>query len=153
MLRLTVEGFYQIPFAGGAFQGLAFDMPKKGFGDCLHIRCCSSCREVQLKADIMQLYSRAASSCSFRVRIALNLKCLTCELIPVEAKDQSAQSFRNINPQGLVPVLVVRSSVLCWDPNWPSLSMASCSKLIGTASFVGKSSIFQERYVTFAEWG
>ncbi len=57
----------------------------------------------------MQLYTRATSSCAFRVRIALNLKCLTCDFIPVLTKDQSDEAFRNINPQRLVPVLVVCS--------------------------------------------
>ncbi|EIE20246.1 maleylpyruvate isomerase [Coccomyxa subellipsoidea C-169] len=54
----------------------------------------------------MQLYTRATSSCAFRVRIALNLKGLTCDFIPVLTKDQSDEAFRNINPQRLVPVLV-----------------------------------------------
>ena len=54
----------------------------------------------------MQLYSRAASSCAFRVRIGLNIKQLHCELIPVTAVDQGKEPFRSLNPQGLVPLLV-----------------------------------------------
>ena len=55
----------------------------------------------------MQLYTRAASSCAFRVRIGLNLIGLNqCELIPVTAADQGTESYRSLNPQGLVPLLV-----------------------------------------------
>jgi maleylacetoacetate isomerase len=54
----------------------------------------------------MQLYTRATSSCAFRVRIALNIKKLTCEHIPMVASEQRAESFLELNPQGLVPLLV-----------------------------------------------
>lgn len=56
-------------------------------------------------AGAMQLYSRAASSCSFRVRIGLNLKQLQYEMIPMKAVDQGQDPFRSLNPQRLVPLL------------------------------------------------
>ena len=54
----------------------------------------------------MQLYSRAASSCSFRVRIGLNIKQLQYDLVPTKAVDQGQEPYRSLNPQRLVPVLV-----------------------------------------------
>lgn len=55
----------------------------------------------------VKLYTYYRSSASFRVRIALNMKALDCDAIPVHLA-QGAQhdaQFRAINPQGLVPVL------------------------------------------------
>jgi len=58
----------------------------------------------------MKLYSYFRSSASYRVRIALNLKGLPFETAPVHllknGGEQLAQEFRQLNPDGLVPVLV-----------------------------------------------
>src|SRR5208282_2414665 len=55
----------------------------------------------------MKLYSYFRSSAAYRVRIALNLKGLAYDYRPVNLRhgEQSAASFRAINPQELVPVL------------------------------------------------
>lgn len=58
----------------------------------------------------IRLYSYWRSSAAFRVRIALNIKELPYELIPVhlvkDGGEQHFPGFRQINPQELVPVLV-----------------------------------------------
>ena len=54
----------------------------------------------------MQLYTRATSSCSFRVRIALNLKGLSCDFVPVVSRDQLTGEFGAVNPQRLIPFLI-----------------------------------------------
>jgi maleylacetoacetate isomerase/maleylpyruvate isomerase len=55
----------------------------------------------------MQLYHYFRSSASYRVRIALALKGLACELIPVHLvrNEQLADSYRALAPAGLVPLL------------------------------------------------
>jgi maleylacetoacetate isomerase len=55
----------------------------------------------------MKLHSAARSSASFRVRIALNLKGLDYELLPVDLVhgEQFRDAFRTLNPAELVPVL------------------------------------------------
>ncbi len=55
----------------------------------------------------MKLYSAARSSASFRVRIALNLKDLSYEYVPVDLVhgEQFSGGFRDMNPAELVPVL------------------------------------------------
>ncbi len=55
----------------------------------------------------MKLYSYFRSSAAYRVRIALNLKNLPYETVPVDllhAQQQSAD-YKSRNPQGLVPAL------------------------------------------------
>lgn len=56
----------------------------------------------------MQLYGFFRSGTSHRVRIALNLKGLTVEHVPVDLRRdaQLEAPFKSINPQGLVPALV-----------------------------------------------
>ena len=56
----------------------------------------------------MKLYSYFRSSASYRVRIALALKGLSPEVIPVNLLkgEQKSESYRALNPQGLVPLLV-----------------------------------------------
>lgn len=57
----------------------------------------------------LKLYSYWRSSAAYRVRIALNLKRLPYEIIPVPLTEgggaQHAPEFHEINPQELVPVL------------------------------------------------
>ena len=56
----------------------------------------------------MQLYNYFRSSASYRVRIALALKGLSCELLPVHLvrNEQLADSFASLAPARLVPLLV-----------------------------------------------
>lgn len=58
----------------------------------------------------MKLYSYFRSSAAFRVRIALNLKNLRYDYLPVhlvrDGGQQFAPDYRGIAPEGLVPVLV-----------------------------------------------
>ena len=58
----------------------------------------------------MQLYSYWRSSAAYRVRIALNLKGLDYEVIPVhllkDGGEQLQAEYRSINPQGLIPALI-----------------------------------------------
>ena len=55
----------------------------------------------------MKLHGYSLSSAAFRVRIALNLKNLDYESVPVHLRrgDQRNPEFLGINPQGLVPAL------------------------------------------------
>jgi maleylpyruvate isomerase len=56
----------------------------------------------------MKLYSYFRSSAAYRVRIALNLKGLAYDYLPVHLRkgEQRAEAFTSVNPQALVPVLV-----------------------------------------------
>jgi len=59
---------------------------------------------------VLKLYSFWRSSASYRVRIALNLKGLKYEYVPVhltrDGGEQNAAAYRALNPQGRVPLLV-----------------------------------------------
>lgn len=58
----------------------------------------------------MKLYSYFRSSAAYRVRIALNLKGLVADIIPVhllkDGGQQRQQDYLDINPTALVPTLV-----------------------------------------------
>jgi maleylacetoacetate isomerase len=58
----------------------------------------------------LKLYTYWRSSAAYRVRIALNLKGLSCESLPIhlvrQGGEQLSEAYLSINPQGLVPVLV-----------------------------------------------
>lgn len=58
----------------------------------------------------LKLYSYWRSSASYRVRIALNLKGLEYEIIPIHllrnGGEQHGAGYRALNPQGRVPLLV-----------------------------------------------
>ena len=55
----------------------------------------------------MKLYGFFRSSAAFRVRIALNLKQLPYETMPIHLRrnEQASPQYRALNPQGLVPTL------------------------------------------------
>lgn len=59
---------------------------------------------------MLKLYSYWRSSASYRVRIALNLKDLDYEIVPVhlirDGGQQFAEPYRSLNPQSRVPLLV-----------------------------------------------
>jgi len=68
----------------------------------------------------LRLHTYWRSSAAYRVRIALNLKGLAAEQVPVhllrDGGEQHAPGYRAVNPQGLVPVLqhgqrIVRQSM------------------------------------------
>jgi maleylacetoacetate isomerase len=58
----------------------------------------------------IKLYSYWRSSAAYRVRIALNLKQLAHEIIPVHlvnlGGEQHTRAYRELNPQGTVPTLL-----------------------------------------------
>lgn len=64
----------------------------------------------------MKLYSYFRSSASYRVRIALNLKGLAYETVPVhllrDGGEQLTEAYRKLNPDGLVPALEVEGAAL-----------------------------------------
>lgn len=84
-----------------------------------------------MAAEHLRLYSYWRSSAAYRVRIGLNLKSLPYETVPVhllrDGGEQRSAAFRDINPQGLVPVLqhgerMMRQSVAILeylDETWP----------------------------------
>jgi len=78
------------------------------------------------EATQLTLYSYWRSSAAYRVRIALNLKGLSFQSIPVHlvrhGGEQLSEVYRTINPQGLVPVLLHQGHVL-------TQSMAICEYL------------------------
>ena len=62
----------------------------------------------------MQLYNYFRSSASYRVRIALALKGLDCELIPIQLlkHEQSSPDYAAMAPAQLVPLLKVDDATL-----------------------------------------
>jgi maleylacetoacetate isomerase len=68
------------------------------------------------RVPMLKLYSYFRSSAAYRVRIALNLKGLSYEILPVHlTKDGGAQrrpEYRGVNPQMRVPALVSGGEVL-----------------------------------------
>ena len=58
----------------------------------------------------MILFGNAQSSCTGRVRIALNLKNIRYEKKPVNVK--TSQEYADLNPQRLVPLLVTKDARL-----------------------------------------
>jgi maleylpyruvate isomerase len=63
---------------------------------------------------MLRLYSYFRSSAAYRVRIALGLKGLDKEIIPVNllTGEQQSTDYRAINPQGLVPALSTDGNLL-----------------------------------------
>jgi len=66
----------------------------------------------------MKLFNYFRSGTSHRLRIALNLKGLKYEYVAVNLlqDEQLQESFKNLNPQGLVPALELESEVLIQSP-------------------------------------
>lgn len=66
----------------------------------------------------MQLYNFFRSGTSHRLRIALNLKGLAYDYVPVSLTNEEhlGATFKAINPQGLVPALVDEGRVLIQSP-------------------------------------
>ena len=66
----------------------------------------------------MKLYNFFRSGSSHRLRIALNLKGLTAEYVAVDLRTEAhlGAAFKALNPQGLVPALVVNEAVLIQSP-------------------------------------
>lgn len=61
----------------------------------------------------MKLYDYWRSSASFRVRIALNLKQVPYDRIPVDLRLGEQQGkYRELNPSGLVPALSSDNDVI-----------------------------------------
>jgi maleylacetoacetate isomerase/maleylpyruvate isomerase len=55
----------------------------------------------------LRLYSYFRSSAAYRVRIALNLKGLAYDVVPIDllAREQRDAAYLDVNPMGLVPTL------------------------------------------------
>ena len=68
--------------------------------------------------DERTLYGYFRSSAAYRLRIALNLKGLSYESVSVHLRrgDQREPGFREIQPQGFVPVLLDRGETLIQSP-------------------------------------
>ena len=62
----------------------------------------------------MKLYGYFRSSAAYRVRIALALKNLDYDYVPVHLvkNEQQSEAYRSLNPQALVPALVNGGTVL-----------------------------------------
>ncbi|WP_119681063.1 maleylacetoacetate isomerase [Indioceanicola profundi] len=62
----------------------------------------------------MRLYSFYRSSAAYRVRLALALKGIEHEIVPIHLRrrDQEQPAYRALNPQGLVPALEVDGRVI-----------------------------------------
>lgn len=84
-----------------------------------------------MTSDSLKLYSYWRSSACYRVRIALNLKRMEYETLPVHllrnGGEQHSREFHDVNPQQLIPVLrhggrVLRQSMAIIeyvDETWP----------------------------------
>jgi len=66
----------------------------------------------------MKLYNFFRSGTSHRLRIALHLKGLEYEYVPIDLRTEQhlALEFKTLNPQGLVPALVDNGRVLTQSP-------------------------------------
>ena len=61
-----------------------------------------------------KLFSYFKSSASWRIRIILNLKKIPYEIVPVHLlkETQKSDSFKKINPSGLLPALYIDEKIL-----------------------------------------
>jgi maleylacetoacetate isomerase len=60
----------------------------------------------------LKLYTRHRNSAGQRVRTALNIKGVDYEYIPVSLEGGAPDSYHRINPQGLVPALVIDGEIV-----------------------------------------
>ena len=64
----------------------------------------------------MKLYTYFRSSAAYRARIALNLKGVEYEAVSVDLRtptgEQNKPEYRAVNPQGLVPALIVEDATI-----------------------------------------
>lgn len=64
----------------------------------------------------IKLYSYYRSSCSYRVRIALYLKNIPFEYIPVhlikKGGEQNSEQYKKLNPEGQVPCFIHKDHIL-----------------------------------------
>lgn len=62
----------------------------------------------------LTLYNYYRSSCSYRVRIALNLKQLHYDRVDIDlaASEQFGEDYRRLNPQSLVPALNIDETLI-----------------------------------------
>lgn len=69
-----------------------------------------------MNGDTIKLYSYWRSSACYRVRIALNLKALQYETLPIhllrDGGEQHSMLFNDINPQEMIPVLLHGDRIL-----------------------------------------
>ncbi|SMF33109.1 maleylacetoacetate isomerase [Pseudogulbenkiania subflava] len=67
---------------------------------------------------MLKLYNFFRSGTSYRLRIALNLKGLDYEYLPVDLRSEQhlGEAFKALNPQGLVPALVEGGHTLIQSP-------------------------------------
>ncbi len=66
----------------------------------------------------MRLYTYFRSSAAYRLRIALNLKGLAYEGVPVNLLkgEHREEAYRAVNPQGRVPALDIGGTTLVQSP-------------------------------------
>jgi maleylpyruvate isomerase len=66
----------------------------------------------------MNLYTFFRSGTSHRLRIALNLKNVSANHIPIDLRidQQTSSEYLKVNPQGLVPALMIDHKVLIQSP-------------------------------------
>ena len=96
---------------------------------------------------MMKLYGFFRSGTSHRLRIALALKGLPFETVPVDLRKEAhlGDAYRSINPQGLVPALVDGPLVLAQSPallEWlgtPTPTPRSCPLIRCRAPVCGRS--------------
>ena len=95
---------------------------------------------------MLELYSYFRSSASLRVRIALNLKGLAPDLIPIHlTKDggkQHSADYRAVNPQRRRWSFEIRlvTSILCRQKGWPLISFFNHKSTVP----MGKPSYFRQ---------
>lgn len=65
----------------------------------------------------LKLHSYFRSSCSWRVRIALNLLKVPYEIVPINLlkSEQLSSSYKSINPLGTVPAIQLESGDIIWQ--------------------------------------
>ncbi len=66
----------------------------------------------------MKLYTYFRSSAAYRIRIALNLKGVAYESVPINLLkgEQRGEAYRSVNPQGRVPSLDIGGTTLIQSP-------------------------------------